>query len=97
MGFDMKDLLEALMVVCFGISWPISIAKSIKARTTKGKSILFLFFILTGYGVGIASKIVGDAINYVFFFYCLNFTMVATDIGVYFRNRGLDAAALRTA
>lgn len=88
----MKDFLEALMVVCFGISWPISIAKSIKARSTKGKSILFLCFILTGYGVGIASKIVGHAINYVFFFYCLNFTMVAIDILVYVRNKGLEVS-----
>ena len=35
----MTDLLEALMILCFGISWPISIQKSWVARTAKGKSV----------------------------------------------------------
>ena len=32
----MTDLLEALMIVCFGLSWPVSIMKSYKSRTAKG-------------------------------------------------------------
>ncbi|MCK7487607.1 MAG: hypothetical protein MZU97_20400 [Bacillus subtilis] len=91
----MKDLLEVLMVVCFGVSWPISIAKSIKTWSTKGKSLLFLCLILTGYAFGIASKIAGGTITYVFIFYCLNFTMVATDIFVYFRNRQIEFNLVR--
>ena len=37
----MSDLLEALMIICFGLSWPISIRKSYTARTAKGKSLFF--------------------------------------------------------
>ncbi|MCI6955813.1 MAG: hypothetical protein SPI15_01255 [Candidatus Faecousia sp.] len=37
----MADVLEILMLVCFGASWPLNILKSWRARTAKGKSILF--------------------------------------------------------
>ena len=84
-------MLEAAMVICFGISWPLSIYKSFKARTTKGKSIIFLCFILLGYALGIANKIVHQDINYVIGFYSLNFLMVFVDILLYFRNKGIDA------
>ena len=45
----MSQFLEAAMVFCFGISWPLSIIKSYRARTSQGKSIVFLMFILVGY------------------------------------------------
>lgn len=87
----MPELFEAFMVVCFGISWPISISKSYTSRTAKGKSIVFLLFILAGYLFGIASKIIAGNITYVFVFYILNFIMVFADLLLYFRNRKLDA------
>ena len=31
------DLLEALTIFCFGLSWPISIRKSLISRTAKGQ------------------------------------------------------------
>ena len=37
----MVDLLEALTIFCFGLSWPISIRKSLISRTAKGKSLFF--------------------------------------------------------
>ena len=40
----MSEFLEALMVIAFGISWPMNIVKSVRARTAKGKSFLFLIF-----------------------------------------------------
>lgn len=89
----MPELLEACMVISFGISWPLSIVKSWRGRTAKGKSILFLCFILFGYGCGIASKLVSGNITYVFVFYVLNFVMVSIDLALYFRNRMLDARA----
>jgi len=78
------------MVISFGISWPMSIYKSVKARSAKGKSLFFLFFILFGYACGIACKIFLGSINYVFVFYVINFFMVFTDILLYFRNKGID-------
>ena len=86
----MAEFLEALMVICFGISWPASLAKSWKMRSTKGKSIMFLLFIETGYACGIVAKIISGNITYVFGFYVLNLIFVATDIALYFRNRALD-------
>ena len=94
----MSEFLEAAMVICFGISWPLSIRKSWCSRTAKGKSLIFLLFIEIGYVCGIASKISmlitdGKPITYVFIFYVLNLLMVGTDIVLYFRNKKLDALA----
>ena len=86
----MPAFLEALMVIAFGISWPMNIVKSVRARTAKGKSFLFLLFIWLGYVAGIASKLISGNITYVFFFYVLNLLMVSLDMILYFRNRRLD-------
>ncbi len=86
----MAAIFEALMVVCFGLSWPMSVYRSWKSRTAKGKSLFFEVFILLGYLCGITSKLVFGNITYVFLFYVLNILMVAADLMMYFRNRRLD-------
>ena len=88
----MAQILESMMVILFGISWPLNILKSVRSRTAKGKSIAFLLFIFVGYICGIISKLVGGNINYVLVFYILNLVMVSIDIALYFRNKRLDAA-----
>lgn len=93
----MTELFEAAMVICFGISWPVSIFKSYTSQTAKGKSIFFMVMILLGYGCGIVSKLVSDNITYVFIFYILNFVMVSIDILLYFRNKKIDAIKDRKA
>lgn len=89
---DLKlaEIFELFMVLSFGFSWPLSIIKSYKVRTAKGKSLFFLFMILFGYVCGILAKILSGAITYVFIFYVINLFMVATDIILYFRNLNLD-------
>ena len=57
----MAELLEIIMIVSFGASWPLNVMKSYKARTTKGKSLGFLCLILFGYIAGITSKLVNQA------------------------------------
>ena len=96
----MAEILEIVMIVSFGASWPMNVMKSWKARTTKGKSVAFLLLILFGYVAGITSKLVNEAYMaefaskwYVLFFYCLNFVMVFTDLMIYFRNLRLDKQA----
>ena len=93
----MAELLEILMIVSFGASWPLNVIKSYKARTTKGKSIAFLCLIFFGYIAGITSKLVNESYMasfsskwYVLFFYVLNFIMVGADIILYARNYKLD-------
>ncbi|MDR1891563.1 MAG: hypothetical protein LBQ48_00910 [Oscillospiraceae bacterium] len=87
----MTELFEAGMVIAFGISWPTSILKSYTSGTAKGKSVVFLLCILLGYVCGIASKLAAGNITYVFIFYVINFIMVSVDLGLFFRNRRLDA------
>lgn len=91
----LAEILEIIMVISFGASWPFNVIKSYKARTTKGKSLLFLCLILFGYVAGIAAKLVifNPAKWYVLFFYVLNFVMVAADLVLYARNKRLDAIA----
>ena len=96
------ELLEALTIFCFGLSWPLSIRKSYVSRTAKGKSLFFQIFIELGYACGIIRKIFQVAMpaatnttySFIFFlgffFYVLNFTMIAIDIILYFRNTKLD-------
>lgn len=89
------EIFEAIMVICFGLSWPLSVYKSWKSRTAKGKSLLFEVFIAIGYVSGIIGKIVGATvydkpITYVFIFYIINICMVTVDIILYIRNVHLD-------
>lgn len=96
----MAEILEITMIVSFGISWPLNVIKSYKARTTKGKSLAFLLLIFFGYIAGITSKLVNEAYMaafsekwYVLFFYVLNFIMVGLDLIMYIRNYRLDKKA----
>lgn len=93
----MAEILEIIMIVSFGASWPVNVIKSYKARTAKGKSLLFLLLIFFGYIAGIASKLVNETYMsqigekwYVLFFYILNFIMVGADVVMYIRNTKLD-------
>ena len=64
--------------------------KSYRARTAKGKSVVFTYAIIVGYICGIMSKITGGNINYVLALYVINLIMVSVDMVLYFRNRKLD-------
>ena len=93
----MAEILEVIMIVSFGASWPLNVMKSYKARTAKGKSLGFLCLILFGYVAGITSKLLNETYMqsfsskwYVLFFYVLNFIMVGTDLCLYIRNCRLD-------
>ena len=90
----MSELLEIIMIVSFGCSWPLNVIKSYNARTTKGKSLAFLLLIFFGYICGIASKLIAPTFKwYVLFFYVLNFIMVGADLVMYYRNYQLDKNA----
>ena len=88
---NIAEILEIMMIVCFGFSWPMNVVKSYHVRTTKGKSLGFLLMICIGYVCGIASKIIGGSFKwYVMFFYVLNLCMVLLDVAMYARNYRLD-------
>ncbi len=93
----MAEIFEIIMVVSFGASWPANVLKSYKARSAKGKSLVFLLFIFFGYIAGIISKFLNESYMesfatkwYVLVFYFINLAMVAADLVLYARNTMLD-------
>ena len=96
----MSEILEIIMIVSFGFSWPMNVIKSYKSRTAKGKSLWFMLLIAFGYVAGICAKLVNESYMasidqkwYVLFFYVLNLLMVSADVLLYFRNRRFDKAS----
>ena len=89
----MAQAFEAIMLICFGISWPFNIAKSLKSRTAKGKSLQFEICVVLCYLFGIAGKFIGGNVTYVLAVYILDVLMVSTDIVLTCRNRRLDRLA----
>ena len=95
------ELMEAFTILCFGLSWPISIRKSLISKTAKGKSLFFEVFLLVGYALGIFRKVIqltvlgcsGGIFFLGFFFYVLNFVEISIDVGLYFRNCKYDEIA----
>jgi len=86
----MSAIFETVMLVCFGLSWPINVVKAYNAGTTKGTSLPFILLIITGYFAGITAKIVNGQFNYVFIVYIINLLIVMLNVIVYFRNYHLD-------
>lgn len=72
------NIFEALMMICFGASWPVSIWKTLKVKNPAGKSIVFLWLVEIGYLSGIIYKL--SRPDWVIALYCLNAAMVAIDI-----------------
>lgn len=91
-SFNLASILESMMILCFGLSWPMSIIRSVRSRSTKGKSLLFMCFIAFGYVCGIIAKSLDRNFNLAFWFYIPNIIMVTTDICLYFRNKKIEAS-----
>ena len=79
-------ILEAIMLICFGMAWPFSIIKSFKSKSTNGKSIVFLIVLIIGYVAGIINKILYSN-DIVLYLYILNLSMVSIDAILWFRNK----------
>ena len=86
----MGSILETVMLVCFGFSWPMNLIKAYNAKTAKGTSLPFILLIIIGYIAGISAKIVSGQINYVLVAYLLNLAIVLMNLAVYFRNLSFD-------
>ena len=91
----MGSILETLMLVCFGFSWPLNVMKAFKAKTAKGTSLPFILLIVAGYIAGITAKVITDQINYVLIAYIVNLAIVSLNIAIYFRNVSLDKKRLQ--
>jgi len=80
------NVFEIGMLICFGASWPFSIIKVWKTKSSAGKSFVFLWLLLLGYVFGILFKVTGHYDN-VIWLYVLNGTMVSTDLMLSYRYR----------
>ncbi len=87
----MSSILEATMLVCFGLSWPMNVMKALRARSAKNMSLPFILLIIAGYIAGISAKLMLDQVNYVLVVYFINLAVVTLNLLVYFRNKRLDA------
>jgi len=92
------EVFEAVMLVCFGVSWPVSIVKTLRVRRVEGKSQVFLILVLLGYVTGVIAKLLyaaahEEAIPRVTWLYVLNGAMVFIDLMLYrtFRAKGSPA------
>ncbi len=77
------SVFEAVMLVCFGVSWPISIAKSLRTRKVEGKSPLFMAIVCFGYLNGVIYKAT-QSFDWIIALYALNMVLVAVDLSLYF-------------
>ena len=87
-------VFESVMLACFGLSWPVSVCKSLTSRSTKGKSVIFTIAILVGYIFGIMGKISSGNINYVLILYLINVCFVTLDLCLYFVNKRHEEQSL---
>lgn len=77
------QIFEFIMLLCFGLSWPISVYKSVKTKSTHGKSVFFIIAIIIGYVSGIIGKIVNHQLTYVLIIYCFNLLVVSLDLALF--------------
>jgi hypothetical protein len=75
---------EIVMLVCFGLSWPISIVKALRTKMVLGKSALFMGIICVGYVSGIVHKLIYSR-DWIVSLYALNLCLVAVDMALYFK------------
>ncbi len=75
---------EGIMLVCFGVSWPISIVKSLRVKRVEGKSPLFMGVICLGYVSGIVHKIL-YSFDWIILLYGINMAMILIDLLLYAR------------
>ncbi|MBU3144804.1 hypothetical protein [Clostridium sp. CF012] len=80
------SIFEAGMLICFGLAWPANIYKSIKSRSTKGKSAMFLIIVIVGYTFGIIHKILYSR-DIIMILYITNLLMALADLILYYRNK----------
>ncbi|MEN6330968.1 MAG: hypothetical protein ABFD57_03150, partial [Smithella sp.] len=72
-----------------------SIYKSYTSRSTKGKSVVFLYIVSIGYMAGVLHKIY-YSFDFIIIFYVINLLLVITDMLLFYRNMHIEKQAVRT-
>ena len=101
------QLLEAAMLVCFGLAWPVANLRMLRTRRVEGRGMVFTMIILCDYIAGSLAKLAGAAQGAapvpMFWLYALNTTVGRGQlrVAVVFRTAparagGGDGRALRS-
>lgn len=98
---NIANILETIMLICFGLSWPISLIKNIKMKSAKGMNIYFTLLIILGYIAGITAKILKGSFGsasatFAFAMYIVNIVIVSCNVVVYFINKKYDKPVVET-
>lgn len=96
---EIGQVLEAGMLICFGLSWPISILKSLRTKYVRGKSLGFMWLVFGGYVSGFGAKLFrataeGGLPEWTTPLYILNGVLVAWDIYLYHRYKNNPAPSV---
>ena len=85
------------MLCLFGCSWPFNIAKALRTRTAKGKSVVFEVLVIIGYLIGLFGKFYAyrqtGTLAYSVWFYIADILMVSVDLVLYCINARRDKLA----
>lgn len=77
-------LLEAAMLICFGIAWPLANLRMMRSGRAEGKGMAFTAIILCGYVAGALAKLSlatsGHTLPPVFWLYVLNTVSVGGNL-----------------
>ena len=88
---------EIAMLCLFGCSWPFNIAKALRTRTAKGKSVVFEVLVIVGYLIGLFGKLYAyrqtGTLAYSVWFYIADILMVSVDLVLYCVNARRDRLA----
>ena len=88
------SIWEVLFLLCFAVSWPISIAKALRTKIVIGKSPIFMGLIILGYIFGIIHKVTHNP-DIVTYLYIFNALLVGTDLVLYFCYIGRNRRAMK--
>jgi hypothetical protein len=77
------EVFEAVMLVCFGLAWPLATLRMLQSRSAQGRGLGFTLIILAGYLAGVLSKLLGmhagTSLPPVFWLYVLNSASVGAN------------------
>jgi len=94
---SIPQFCEIAMLCLFGCSWPFNIAKALRTRTAKGKSVVFEVLVIVGYLIGLFGKLYAyrqtGTLAYSVWFYIADILMVSVDLVLYCVNARRDRLA----
>ena len=78
----MIELLETVMLLCFGLSWPVSLVRALRQGSRGSAGVPFMCLILMGYFAGTLAKLMTSGLCFVFYVYLFNIIMVSANLTV---------------